>query len=382
MNDRSLLIHSDDFLTYRFSDTHPFNNRRLELTLDLIRSLDLLSDEELIAPRPANDNDLSLVHDPDFIETVKQADSGNLPIERLESYGLSTEDNPVFPGIHDASALVVGGTLTAAKAVMSGQADHALNLSGGLHHALRGKASGFCIYNDASVAIAWMRKAYDARVMYIDTDAHHGDGVQWSFYNDPNVLTLSIHETGRYLFPGTGHVYERGHDIGLGSSINVPLDAFTEDASFLDTLHRVVPEVARHFKPDVILSQNGCDAHHYDPLTHLSGTMRLYREIPKLVHELAHEWCDGRWIAVGGGGYDIWRVVPRAWTYLWAELSHRPLDKTSLPKAWLERWKKESPVDLPATLHDPDGLFDPIPRREEITQKNALIVNQVLQFFE
>ncbi len=178
---------------------------------------------------------------------VKEADRGDIPRERLEEYGLGTEDNPVFPGIHQTSALVTGGTLEAAEIVMSGQARHALNLSGGLHHALRGKASGFCIYNDAAVAIAQIRKKYQERVLYIDTDEHHGDGVQWAFYHDPEVLTLSIHETGRYLFPGTGNVYERGHDTGLGSCINVLLDAFTEDESWLDAFQRVIPRIARSF---------------------------------------------------------------------------------------------------------------------------------------
>lgn len=375
------IIYSDDFLTYRFSDTHPFNNKRLELTLDLIRSLGLLAPEHLIPPRKATDEELALVHTPEYIEVVKQADTGSIPPERLEEYGLHTEDNPVFPGMHQAATLVVGGTLEAAEAVMSGRTTHALNLSGGLHHALRGKASGFCIYNDASVAIAYMRKKYDARVLYIDTDAHHGDGVQWSFYDDPHVMTLSIHETGRYLFPGTGHVYERGTDKGMGTSINVPLDAFTEDDSWLHAFEQVVPLAVREFKPDVILSQNGCDAHRFDPLTHLSATMRIYREMPRRVHQLAHEVCDGRWIAVGGGGYDIWRVVPRAWTLLWAELSGQALDDQKLPRQWLERWQPESPHPLPERLLDPDGLFEPIPRREEITQKNAITVKQVTRFF-
>ncbi|GGA49477.1 acetoin utilization protein AcuC [Kroppenstedtia guangzhouensis] len=379
MKDEARFIYSEDLLRYRFGDNHPFDNRRLKPTLDLIRTLGRLEDHHLHPPRPATEEELILVHDPDYICLVKEADRGDIPRERLEEYGLGTEDNPVFPGIHQTSALVTGGTLEAAEIVMSGQARHALNLSGGLHHALRGKASGFCIYNDAAVAIAQIRKKYQARVLYIDTDAHHGDGVQWAFYHDPEVLTLSIHETGRYLFPGTGNVYERGHDTGLGSCINVPLDAFTEDESWLDAFQRVIPRIARSFQPDVILSQNGCDAHRYDPLTHLSATMRIYRIIPQVVHELAHELCDGRWIAVGGGGYDIWRVVPRAWTYLWAEMSGRPLNEMEIPRSWLEKWQPKSPLTLPDTLHDPEGLFEPIPRREEITQKNERTVNQVLK---
>lgn len=374
-------IYSDDFLKYRFHDTHPFNNKRLELTLALVRSFGLLSPQHLIPPRMATDEELALVHTPEYIEVVKQADSKTIPSQRLQEYGLHTEDNPVFPGIHQAAALIVGGTLTAAEAVISGRCSHALNLSGGLHHALRGKASGFCIYNDASVAIAYLRKNYDARIMYIDTDAHHGDGVQWAFYDDPHVMTVSIHETGRYLFPGTGNVYERGADTGLGTCVNVPLDAFTEDDSWLDAFAKVVPPAIEQFRPDVILSQHGCDAHRLDPLTHLSTTMRIYQEIPRLIHQLAHRYANGRWIAVGGGGYDIWRVVPRAWTLLWAELSGQPLQDQNLPLDWIRKWQPESPHPLPTRLLDPEGAFQPIPRREEITRKNAIIAQQVSQYF-
>lgn len=382
MNDQTRFIYSPEFLRYRFHDTHPFNNNRLEITRDLIQSFGLLQDHQILPPRLATDQELALAHDEDFIQIVKQADQGNVSEERLEAYGLTTEDNPVFPGMHTASALVAGGTLTAAEWVMSGRSRHALNLAGGLHHALRGKASGFCIYNDVSVAIAYIRKHYDARVLYIDTDAHHGDGVQWTFYHDPEVMTLSIHETGRYLFPGTGYVYERGHDEAFGTSINIPLDAFTEDDSWLSAFYRILPKAVETFKPDVILSQSGCDAHHYDPLTHLSTTMKVYQAIPRLIHQLAHQWCDGRWIGVGGGGYDIWRVVPRAWTYLWGEMNHRPLGNTDLPQGWLKRWESLSPFPLPTTLHDPKETFKPIPRREEITQKNNHTVRHVLGFFE
>jgi acetoin utilization protein AcuC len=378
----ALMVYGDAFLRYRFHDSHPFQPKRIQLTLDLIRSFGWIEEDQLIAPRRAADKELARTHEESFIETVKQAPGGALSTERLEACGLGTEDNPVFPGMHEAAATVVGGTLVAAEQVMSGKCEHALNLAGGLHHALRGRASGFCIYNDAAVAIAWLRKEYDARVLYIDTDAHHGDGVQWAFYDDPQVMTISIHETGKYLFPGTGSVYERGQGPGFGTSINLPLDAFTEDESWLDAFRRVVPEAARRFRPDVILSQNGCDAHRYDPLTHLSATMRIYREIPRTVHQLAHELCDGRWIAVGGGGYDMWRVVPRAWTWLWAEMNDCAPEEAAIPAEWLKRWQPESPVDLPQTLHDPDGLFAPIPRRAEITEKNRRTADQILQMIQ
>jgi acetoin utilization protein AcuC len=257
---------------------------------------------------------------------------------------------------------------------MNGKAEHALNLGGGLHHGFRGKASGFCIYNDSAVAIKYLQQKYNARVLYVDTDAHHGDGVQWAFYEDPDVCTLSIHETGRYLFPGTGNVNERGQGDGYGYSFNVPVDAFTEDESFLEVYEQALTEIAAFFKPDIILTQNGVDAHYYDPLTHLSTTMHVYREIPKLAHKIAHQYCNGRWIAVGGGGYDIWRVVPRAWSHLWAEMTDNNNVVGPMPKEWLETWQNKSPVDLPAAWEDSMDMYKPIPRKQEISEKNKQIL--------
>ena len=263
-----------------------------------------------------------------------------------ELYGIGTEDTPIFPNMHEASAMLVGGTLTAVDEVMSGRARHALNLGGGLHHGFKGRASGFCVYNDSSVAIKYLQEKYGARVLYIDTDAHHGDGVQWSFYDDPDVCTLSIHETGRYLFPGTGSVTERGNGKGYGTSFNFPIDAFTEDESFLEVYREAVKEVTEYFKPDVILTQNGADAHYFDPLTHLYGTINIFDEIPRLAREMANKYCEGRWIAVGGWGYDIWRVVPRAWAHLWIAMNGNDRPSGPLPTEWIKRWQSESPVPL------------------------------------
>ncbi len=301
-------------------------------------------------PRLASKQELELIHDPAYIDAVKAAGRGQLTEEAAANYGLNTEDTPAFPNMHEASSLLVGGTLTAVDSVMSGQYLHALHLGGGLHHGFRGKASGFCVYNDSSIAIEYMRQRYNARVLYVDTDAHHGDGVQWAFYDDPNVCTLSIHETGRYLFPGTGQVNEKGTEKGFGTSINLPLDAYTEDDSFLEVYETAFREVISFFKPDVILTQNGADAHFYDPLSHLCSSMESYRVIPRLAHELAHEYCDGRWIAVGGGGYDIWRVVPRAWSLLWLEMTNQAeKQKQPIPEKWRQQWAAKANSELPRT---------------------------------
>lgn len=372
-----VFVFSPSYQTYQFHQDHPFNQLRVYVTYDLLNTMNAFGQGEIIAPRMATESELSLVHTEDYIRAVKLAGRGKLPEADGESYGLGTEDTPVFAGMHEAASLLVGGTLTAADYVMTGKAKHALNLGGGLHHGFRGRASGFCIYNDSSVVIRYVQKNYRARILYIDTDAHHGDGVQFTFYDDPSVCTVSIHETGRYLFPGTGQVQERGHGEGYGYAFNIPLDAFTEDQSFIDSYLTAVREIAEFFKPDVILTQNGADAHYYDPLTHLCTTMRIYEEIPKLAHELAHKYCDGRWIAVGGGGYDIWRVVPRAWGRIWLEMKAIKAEG-HMPEKWLKRWEKQASVPLPAAWSDPDGLYAPIPRKAEITEKNARTVSKAL----
>lgn len=378
MSIESVFIYSEDLLSYKFNEHHPFNQFRLTLTIDLLEQIGAINDAHIVPARIATDEELLLTHDENYIHAVKLAGQGKLSASEAENYGLGTDDTPIFPNMHEASAFLVGGTLTAVDQVMTGKAKHALNLGGGLHHGFRGKASGFCIYNDSAVAIKYLIEKYNVRVLYVDTDAHHGDGVQWAFYDDPNVCTFSIHETGRYLFPGTGNVNERGQGPGYGYSFNIPMDAFTEDESWLDAYKTALTEIADFFKPDVLLTQNGVDTHYFDPLTHLSTTMQTFREIPKLAHEIAHQYCDGKWIAVGGGGYDIWRVVPRAWSLIWLEMTENSNFYGPIPKSWLNKWQQKSPVKLPQEWNDIANLYKPIPRKAEITEKNALTVKNAL----
>ncbi|MFB4163051.1 acetoin utilization protein AcuC [Alteribacillus sp. JSM 102045] len=379
MTREAIFVYSEEQLTYKFSEDHPFNHLRLNLTHDLLKSIGALHSDVIIPPRMATDKEIELIHDKAYINAIKSAGEGKLSRGIANNYGIGTEDTPIFPHMHEAASLLVGGTLTAVDMVMEGKSKHALNLGGGLHHGFRGKASGFCIYNDSSIAIEYMRRKYGVRVLYVDTDAHHGDGVQWAFYDDPEVCTLSIHETGRYLFPGTGSVNEKGHGQGFGFSINLPIDAFTEDESFLECYETAFREVIEFFKPDVILTQNGADAHYYDPLTHLSSSIKTYCHIPKLAHELAHEYCDGKWIAVGGGGYDMWRVVPRAWSMIWLEMTNQtPLIKQGIPKEWHDKWQPKAPVTLPASWTDPEDMYPAIPRRSEIMEKNHKTLEKAL----
>ena len=306
----------DDILaSYRFSESHPLNPLRLQLTIAKMEELGLFAGDDVITirPRAATDDELMTIHAREYIDAVKR-EQPNL------RYGLGTEDVPVVPGMHAAAANVVGATLVAAEQVMSGAVTRAMNISGGLHHGHRVQASGFCVYNDLAVAIKYMQQKYGARVMYIDYDAHHGDGVQWIFYNDPEVLTVSYHESGAFLFPGTGFIDELGEGDGHGYSVNVPLDPHTEDDSFVQVFNDLVPELAEAFKPDVIVLQNGCDAHALDPLTHLRCTTKTFNEVVRSVCAIADRHCEGRIVATGGGGYAVEEVVPRAWTLVWSLL--------------------------------------------------------------
>lgn len=367
------LVWSDEMARYRFRPGHPLDPRRLELTMDLIRALDLVGeDRPVVTPEPATDDDLLAVHHPDYVEAVK-AVSGDPshPVDRR--FGLGTEDVPIVPRMHEMSRAVVGSTLTAARLVASGAATRAFSIAGGLHHAHADAASGFCVYNDLAVAIEWLRRERGLRVLYVDVDAHHGDGVQSIFYRDPDVLTISLHESGLYLFPASGFVDEIGEGDGHGYAANVPLEAQTEDASFLAAFDAIVPDLAAAFRPDVIVLQAGCDAHAFDPLTHLRCSTVLFEALTRRVVDLAERHCAGRVVATGGGGYAIQDVVPRAWTLVWAALCGMEAPDR-IPAQWLALIRGDPMSRSPDTLRDPPDLIGHSPRREEVERANELTV--------
>jgi acetoin utilization protein AcuC len=390
MASNAIFIHHSDSSGYKFGVEHPFDPLRLTLTIDLLHEVQALAEEQMEAP-PAYSEDelLSLVHRTDYLAAVKQlSEQSNHEDSSLlaQQFGLHTEDTPYFPGMHKAAVTIANGSVAAADAVMTGRTKHAYHLAGGLHHAFPDRASGFCIYNDAAVAIKHIRQTYGAKVLYIDTDVHHGDGVQWVFYDDPDVCTYSIHETGKFLFPGTGFVHEKGIDHGFGACYNVPLEPYTEDESWLESFNVTLRKVIASFKPDVIISQHGCDAHAYDPLSHIHCSMRIYAEIPAIIHELAHKHTEGRWIALGGGGYDIFRVVPRAWSLVWLTMIEHPIaqaiaagEEPLLPDRWIKRWAPISPLKLPTKWLDDRADIEPMPRRAEITDKNRAMQRIVIQ---
>jgi acetoin utilization protein AcuC len=379
MSGESAIVHDLALEAYGFGGEHPFNPLRIRLTLELCEALGLLEGYPFVVSEPATDEDLATVHSLTYVRLVQKAGRGEGDPWDLMHYGLGTGDNPIFPDMHQACARVVGAVLEACRLVVRGEVAHAMCISGGLHHALRSRASGFCVYNDAGVAIARLKEENPGiRVAYVDTDAHHGDGVQWMFYDDPEVLTVSMHESGRYLFPGSGGIEESGRDGGVGYSVNVPLEPYTEDSSWISCFETIVPEVLRAFEPDLIISQNGCDGHILDPLTHLAATTHLYEHVPRRIHELAHELCDGRWVATGGGGYDIWRVVPRAWTALWAVISHQELPER-IPEDWLAVRGAQSPVKPPLLMRDDPTDYPSTTHTSEITSRNRRTTEELVE---
>jgi acetoin utilization protein AcuC len=287
-----------------------------------------------LAPEPAADNELEWLHAADYIATVRRFSAD--PYGPPEA-GIGPGDDPAFAGMHEAAAAVAGGSIRAIEAILRGDVDHAHHPGGGLHHAMRARASGFCIYNDAALAIARARRD-GLRVLYVDLDVHHGDGVQALHYADPGVMTVSFHESGRSLFPGTGFVGELGEGVAAGTSVNVPLEPLTGPEPWLGALRALIPPLAAAFGPDVVVSQHGSDGHAWDPLAHLSLTTTAMGEAARLVDRVAHRYAGGRWLATGGGGYAVYRVVPRVWALTWLAGAHLEAPRI-LPASWRARWE-------------------------------------------
>ena len=352
MSQRVRVVWTPELLDYDFGPGHPMSPLRLDLTIRLAGALGLLDhpDVQVVGAEPASDQVLCTAHDPEYVAAVRRASDGG-PGDPAR--GIGTEDDPVFCGMHEAAARVVTGSRDAALAVWHGEIDHAVNLTGGMHHAMPGAASGFCVYNDAAVAIRALLDAGADRVAYVDIDAHHGDGVQAAFWDDPRVLTVSVHESGRTLFPGTGDPTDVGGPAAPGGAVNVALPAHTGDAGWLRAIDAVVPEVLRAFAPEFLVTQHGCDAHVEDPIANLAVSVDAERLASAWLHELAHEVCDGRWLALGGGGYAVVDVVPRAWTHLLAEATHRSLDPaTRVPQAWLDQVVELYGREAPGSMTD------------------------------
>ena len=374
MSGRAQLMWDEAVTGYDFGPEHPMDPVRLKLTRSLVGAFGLDRELEVVAAKRAGDSTLRLVHREDYVEAVKAASAD--PASADGSYGLGTVDDPAFAGMHEVSALIAGQSVGAAEAVWRGEALHAVNFAGGLHHAMPGSASGFCVYNDASLAIARLLELGAERVAYVDVDVHHGDGVQASFWDDPRVLTISLHEHPRTLFPQSGWPEETGAaSVAEGSAVNVALPAGTGDAGWLRAFHAVVPELLADFRPQVLVSQHGADTHFEDPLAHLAVSLDAQRAVQVACHELAHSYADGRWVALGGGGYAVVDVVPRSWTHLTAIAAGREvLPSAEIPEAWRQevyaRTRQLAPSRMsdgrwPVTWADWSEGYDPADRLDQ-----------------
>ncbi|GAA5160221.1 MULTISPECIES: acetoin utilization protein AcuC [Amycolatopsis] len=344
------VVWDPSLLGYDLGGDHPFNPVRLQLTIRLATELGVLDGVPLLVPEPASETELLRVHAPEYLEAVKQAPMAGWDV----GHGLGTADNPVFSDMHDSSALVVGSTLLAARKIAEGEARRAVNIAGGLHHAMRDHAAGFCVYNDCAVSISWLLEHGFDRIAYIDTDVHHGDGVQAAFYDDPRVLTVSLHQHPFTLWPGTGYSAEVGTGEAEGCAVNLPLPPGTRDAGWLRAFHAVVPSVLEAFRPQLLVTQCGVDSHEEDPLADLSLTVDGHRAIYSTLRDLAERYTGGRWLAVGGGGYQLIRVVPRSWTHLLATVLDRDVPpETPIPPGWADLVRKAAPqAELPREMTD------------------------------
>ena len=367
-----IVVFGNDVLAYDFGHHHPLTPRRFGPGIDLLRAVGAT---RFIEPPVATDAQLERLHERRYIQTVKSfSDDPDQP----SRMGIGPGDCPPFHGMHEASAAIAGGSIVAAEAILRGEADHAFNPGGGLHHAMAGHASGFCIYNDVALGVAVARDA-GHRVLYLDFDVHHGDGTQALFWDDPQVLTFSIHETGLALFPGTGFVEESGGESALGTTVNVPLEPYSGDDSWWAAVEAVVPALADAFRPTFLVTQHGCDSHTWDPLAHLRVTTASYARAVSLADGIAHRYCEGRWLATGGGGYDAYRVVPRSWALV--HLAQRHVEPPeSTPAEWRARWEgpaqKHGQSPLPDRMIDSAGVAPAEP--DGAQRRNAATVERAL----
>ncbi|MFX0169720.1 MAG: acetoin utilization protein AcuC [Candidatus Hodarchaeota archaeon] len=350
MTDTVAIFYDKGFMKYDLGPGHPLHQDRILLHHELSKTIGLLDTHGVSMPEfsSATEEYLRLVHSTAYIDQVRilSTQEGYTPLDR--------EDTPAFPGAFDAARLLVGASLAAADTVMQGKADHSWNPGGGLHHAHADRAAGFCIFNDVAITCHHLKRAYKTkRILYLDIDVHHGDGVQEQFYSDPSVLTLSIHQTGRTIFPESGFSNEIGEGEGLGYSVNVPLPPYTNDQQYLEAFEAIVPPIIEAFKPEVIVMQNGVDTHYQDQLGNLILTTHAFEAISSRIHDLVHRHSHGRLIAVGGGGYSYYSV-PRCWTLILANLIGVDVSDT-IPLEWQNLFGQVTGLKPPIHLRDHEG---------------------------
>ena len=367
------VIYDPAYRSYSFGDEHPFSPVRVDMTLDLLHALG--HGVRPIAPRPAARAEVLRVHADYYVDRVEALGAGQ-PVSDCQEYGLGTADTPAFPGMDQATRWHVGGALRGARLIAEEGAKRVLQLGGGFHHAQRNCASGFCIYNDVAIAIDSLTR-HGLWVAYLDIDVHHGDGVQQILYEDRRVMTISLHESGQFLFPGSGDVHELGSGLGRGLKLNVPLEPFTEGDSYLEVFDHVVPVALEHFRPGVLVVQAGADAHFDDPLADLMLTTRDYEAIFRRILRLADTCTAGRVLFTLGGGYSR-RATPRVWTLLYLLINGLPVPE-ELPDTWRMKWDALLDGPLPVAFHDSPPASDTVPNRDQIAHRNRQVAQRLLE---
>jgi acetoin utilization protein AcuC len=370
---KTAFVYSDEFARFDYGSSHPLKPFRLKLTYELIKACHLLASPEsrLIEPPLARPEDLLTWHTREYVDILQKANSGQY-MPGVEAFGLGPGDNPVFAGMFDWSRLIAGASLKAADLVDSGEAAIAFNIAGGLHHAHASQASGFCYINDPVLAIKSLVHR-GRKVAYIDIDAHHGDGVQEAFYSTDKVLTISLHETGQALFPGTGFEHEIGAGAGKGYSVNIPLPPETGDELFVHAFSEIVPLLVEAFKPDIVVSQLGVDTFQSDPLAHLNVTTNGFCRVVTMIKSMALKW-----VALGGGGYDIANVA-RAWTLAWAIMNDSDAPD-EIPETFLQQYAGAG--FLNRKLRDEPSVMEgrrKEARRKEVDRVIGYIKEQVIR---
>lgn len=381
------LIFSEDYKRYNFGKNHPLRPLRLALTYSLMGKLGLLENPrlEIISPRICTKEELAMVHSPKYIDVVKKlSDNPEDNSVYPSQYGLGSGDNPIFKGMYEPSALICGGSLVAAEKVWKDDNFNIVfNFAGGLHHAVKDRASGFCIFNDIAVAIAQLKKLHKGiRIAYLDIDCHHGDGVQWLFYDDPDVLTISYHQSGQFLFPGTGEINEEGEGKGKGFSINFPLLPGTNNKMYLNLFRKTVPKILEAYQPDILVTQLGVDTYFADPLTQMGLSIQAYRDLAQTIKTCAKDYCQNKWLALGGGGY-LMSAVPRAWSLFLAKMLDVEVDN-ELPGSWIAEVKQNVPHE-----NTPYVLWDRADKSEvellanpEVAKKMIKYINSLIKICE
>jgi len=353
-------------------DNHPFSPLRVEMVLDLLSAWGIKM--YILQPEAVVPEALYAVHDPAYVKAVEQAGATG-KVKETAVFGLGTADNPIVRGMAEGARFQVGGTLLGARLLVQGKAQNVLQMGGGFHHAHPASAAGFCLYNDLALAIREMT-GHGWHVAYLDIDVHHGDGVQEMFYSDDKVMTISMHESGEYIFPGSGWLHELGRGMGRSLKLNLPLEPFTQGDSYLQVIEGVVEPALSWFRPDALIVQAGADAHFSDPLADLMLTTQDYQRLFKRIFELSERHCNGRMLITFGGGYSF-DATARIWSLLYLML-HKMDIPERLPQVWRERWQKRLGVRLAEFLHDPNPAYDPIPRKQEVLRLNRELIQRIM----